>query len=807
MASPSLLAPRRTRKHAPAVRIPVPTRPQATAPRTVFDELPSGARIAVCCSGGGIRSAAFNLGALQTLQERDDVYCRVSTVTAVSGGSYIAAAHALAEHALAAEPSDDGPEEGAVPSTPKAFALGSPEETHLRDHTRYLMEDWRVALGGLGHLLRGVLVNVLLVSGLLYAVAHVLGWLLRAAGVLRGTGAEQPVVHLGGWGWAPAALAVAAVLVLRLPIRAGVTPPQGGAGATPLLKRVAGALALAAVLSAVLVIGTPYAVQGLYTVGRQDTAAGTVARTLGFSSGAGCRAIVTGENGMTPKPACGADVGDAARASANGASGQHNGQRVGGLAAFVSALALIARAVFGRVQVLERDLRRSSVFGATAGKAADWLRRQLLPWVGAALVVTVFGLLFLRWVGAADASSLLSDPLWSSSAATTGYALVLLLAIKLFVDVNETSLHGFYRDRLAAAYAVVRGGPEGVRPAAATPLSSLRGTGPELVVCAAANCTETGSLPPGRRAVSFTFTPGDVGLSTTPSCASDSVSRHRIDTRTFERREHHGAVRDRDLFTLFDAVAVSGAAVSPVMGKMTRLSHRLLFTLANVRLGLWIRPPWWLQAHAADAADDTADASTGTSLPGRLRDEAVRRLRQPDLTRLFAEAFGRLHLNGRWLYVTDGGHYENLGLVEALRRRPDLVIVLDASADGAGRYDTLGQAVALARTECGVQTHIDPRAISPSPNGLSETATVLGTFCYPDDPETRRPLVYGKLAVPGDAPWDVQAYREAHPAFPIDSTVQQLYDADEFEAYRALGSHVAAALLRTAVPVPRATGR
>ncbi|WP_162308179.1 patatin-like phospholipase family protein [Segeticoccus rhizosphaerae] len=797
------------------MRIPVPTRPQAPAPpRTVFDALPSGARIAVCCSGGGIRSAAFNLGALQTLQEHDDVYRRVRTITAVSGGSYIAAAHALAEHALAeqvddavqqradGEQSGAGQREGSRPATPKAYALGSPEESHLRDHTRYLMEDWRVALGGLGHLLRGVLVNVLLVSALLYAVAHVVGWLLRATGVLHGTGAEHPVVSLGAWVWAPVALAVATVLVSRLTRGGTAKESPGGTDAPPPRGRVAGVLALSAVLSALLVIGTPYAVQGLYGVGRQDTAVGTVARTLGFSSGAGCRAIVTGQNGAAPEPACGAGAGDAAMASANGASGRGNGQRFGGLAAFVSALALMARTVFGRVQVVERDLRRSSLIGATVGRAADWLRHQLLPWVGAALVVTVFGLLFLRWVGAANAAPLLSDPLWSSPPALTGYALLLLLAIKLFVDVNETSLHGFYRDRLAAAYAVVRGGPAGVRAAAATPLSSLKDTGPELVVCAAANCTETGSLPPGRRAVSFTFTPADVGLSTAASCASDAVSRHRIDTRTFERREHHGSVRDRDLFTLFDAVAVSGAAVSPVMGKMTRLSHRLLFTLANVRLGLWVRPPWWLHAHAGDAADDRAS----DSLPGRLRDEAVRRLRQPDLTRLFAEAFGRMHLNGRWLYVTDGGHYENLGLVEALRRRPDLVIVLDASADGAGRYDTLGQAVALARTDCGVQVDIDPRAISPSPDGLSQTATVLGTFCYPDDPGNPHHLVYGKLAVPDDAPWDVQAYRQAHPTFPIDSTVQQLYDADEFEAYRALGSHVTTALLRSAVPATSTSG-
>ena len=788
MAIPSLLAPHPA---APPVTAgppapPVPPAARRASPtRTVFDDLPSDARIAVCCSGGGIRSAAFNLGALQVLQEQDDVARRISTVTAVSGGSYIAAAHALAARALAEQTST------AVADRPKAYALGSPEESHLRDHSRYLLEDWQVALRGLGHLLRGVLVNVLLVSALLYVLGHVAGWLLAAAGILRGTGTEAPLARSGAWVWLPVALTLAAGLAVRR--HSPTTGDELTAGTAPRRsQRAAGALVLAAVLSALLVAGTPYAVQGLYAVGRQDGAAATVARTLGFSSPAACRAIVMGAQGRTPESACGAAPGQGQQAYANGASGRSGDTRVGGLAAFVSALVLLVRGLLGRVRALDHQLQEWGALRASAHRALTWLRHRLLPWVGAVLVVTVFGLLFLRWAGAADAAAPLSGNLWSSPAATVGYALALLLAIKLFVDVNETSMHGFYRDRLASAHAVTRTEGGGVRAAGGAVLSGLPASGPELVVCAAASCTETGSLPPGRRAVSFTFTPRSVGLSTARRSDTDERSRHRVDTRVFERRDHRGPVRDRDLFTVFDAVAVSGAAVSPVMGKLTRASHRLVLALANVRLGLWVRPPWWLGDHAGDPAGRQ-------SWPRRLHREAVRRLRQPDVMRLFAEAFGTMHLDGRWLYVTDGGHYENLGLVEALRRRPDLVIVLDASADGSTLAGTLGQAVALARTECGVQLDLDPRPTRPGPDGLSSTATVLGSFCYPDDPATRHPVVYARLAVPEDAPWDVQAYRSAHPSFPTDSTLQQLYDADEFEAYRALGAHVSTAVLRTRV--------
>lgn len=187
--------------------------------------------------------------------------------------------------------------------------------------------------------------------------------------------------------------------------------------------------------------------------------------------------------------------------------------------------------------------------------------------------------------------------------------------------------------------------------------------------------------------------------------------------------------------------------------------------------------------------------------------ELARRLRQPDLTRLCAEAFGSLHLNGRWLYVTDGGHYENLGMVEALRRKPDVLVVLDASADRKNPCATLGQAVALARTECGVQVDIDPRPTMSSAAGLSQVAAVVGTFTYPDEPQVEHHLLYARLAVPDDAPWDVQAYRMANATFPTDSTLQQLYDADEFEAYRALGAHAATSLLAARVPAPTSCGR
>ena len=198
---------------------------------------------------------------------------------------------------------------------------------------------------------------------------------------------------------------------------------------------------------------------------------------------------------------------------------------------------------------------------------------------GSALIVGAIITVVLRWI--ADGAG--QPPLargWLSQAAQCGYVLLTLAAVKMLTDINATSLHAFYRDRLAAAYGVVRrSGQDGplVQDAPWAKLSMLPQDGqPELVICAAANCTTRGDLPPGRGSVSFTFAPSEVGLS------RGTTHADRAPTAGYEAAAG---------LTLFDAVAVSGAAVSPVMGKMTRPSMRILLAAADVRLGVWLPSP------------------------------------------------------------------------------------------------------------------------------------------------------------------------------------------------------------------------
>jgi hypothetical protein len=738
----------------------------------VLAEDPQIGSIAVCCSGGGIRSAAFNLGAMQVLQE-SLLYPKVSTVSAVSGGSYMAAGHALAAHRLRTGP--------AAAAGPPAYALGSPEETNLREHTRYLLPKWRTTSFGVLALLLGLVVNLVLVGAVLFIVGRSLGWGLRAAGILTGLDGEQPRVQPSPVWIICAVLAGAGVLISWITYLY-VKPAPADRDNEPRPVRVSWWLLVAAAVAAIGLVAAPAAIKSLYDVGRDNTgAAGTVVRDLGFSSQSGCAAEAssaarTTSKGQPPK-VCGAPATSVDAAAENGNASRKPATFGGGFLAFVAALSALIRTASGKVRTYAKDLDQQAKVKRAVDGLGRFARDKLAPWLGTALVVAAAIVLGLRWIGegATDGIASAAGHWWDQQWLQVAGVGLLLVIIKVLVDINHTSLHRYYRDRLASAYAAARK-PDGIGISAAghASLSELADATPELVICAAANCNRGGGLPPGRGAVSFTFTGKSIGLSMQPAAAEDDPL-HRVETQRYEQFLAG--------FTLFDAVAVSGAAVAPVMGKMTQPTKRVLFALGNVRLGVWLPAPEQIAGPAG----------------GRLA-TIRRRFWQPDIKRLWAEAAGVLHIRGKWLFVTDGGHYDNLGLVEALRRRPDAVIVFDAAGDGQGSFATLGEAIALARTETGCDVTINPTAITPAQDREVPSTVAAGDFRYRNDRDRKRRLFYAKLGVSDGHPWDVRAYLRNHPTFPTASTIQQLYDGDEFEAYRAMGEATARALLDQHIP-------
>jgi hypothetical protein len=354
-----------------------------------------------------------------------------------------------------------------------------------------------------------------------------------------------------------------------------------------------------------------------------------------------------------------------------------------------------------------------------------------------------------------------------------------------YADVTAWSLFPMYRNRLSAGFvlrrtrrfAEDRPSPTAVgdEDASERPyekkylLSHFQPDDyPELIVCAAANVSDYGATPSGSHVSSFTFS---------ATCIGGPLVGARP-TTDYEKGLGPGLSQAR-FATLPTAMAISGAAISPSMGRMTRAPYRFFMALANLRLGVWVPNPRRLERFKKHRA-------TGFSVIPRFR-------LLPRPIYLLREMLGRNGLNGNFLYVTDGGHYENLGLVELLRRKCKTIWCIDASGDKVDTFSTLGGALETAQSELQIGVWIRPKEdMVPRPAQGRPAQYVKQPFCvgkisYPDG--TTGDLIVVKAGIPDTAPLSVRSFALQHVNFPCDTTLDQLYDADRFDAYRDLGSY------------------
>jgi hypothetical protein len=195
-----------------------------------------------------------------------------------------------------------------------------------------------------------------------------------------------------------------------------------------------------------------------------------------------------------------------------------------------------------------------------------------------------------------------------------------------------------------------------------------------------------------------------------------------------------------------------------------------LLALANVRLGVWLPKP------------KSVDRIRGGPTPGLSY-------------LLLHEMLGMGGRKDSFAYVTDGGHYDNLGLLELLDRRCDWIWCIDASGDAIDTFSTLGGALAMAEAELGVKIDIRPdRDMAPRLAGSRyvQRPFCRGSIAYPprgDEKAKEGTLVVIKTGVPRDAPWSIRSYHADHRNFPCDPTLDQLYTADRFNAYVELGRY------------------
>jgi hypothetical protein len=709
-------------------------------------EEPSERKLGICCSGGGIRSAAFNLGALQALQEKGEL-TRADYLAAVSGGSYIAAAFSMVAKRSEKE-GDTTDSNKALLARQPPFAPGSPEEQYLRHRSSYLAPTGTDKLYLGYRIVLGVVINFVFLALPLIGLAMILGASVYSdgfkhlAGSCRG-GCSARGIPLVLWILPLAILTLSAGLGLWALVTRTVKDRRA------MFFQVWSTRLLVVTLAvAWLTIGLPVVVATL-TAG---SSTGTGARASGITGATGLLGVLAGvvanlrEAVATPSKAI--DDAQKARkwfASLSSAVRRWVALAIGGV---VGPALLLASMVFGSAIALRHASRGSFS----------------LPWI-------------LAGVGAIVA-----------------FAVAYRLA-----DLTSWSLHPFYKRRLSTAFALKRVKPSELpenndgRPLETIAQDEANGIAlerpfgkplrlsnsavpgwPTLLVCAAANVSDPGATPPGRGVTSFTFSAKEIGGPLVGGVETKTYE-HAVIWRGKDRKPPRQAVQDRRLrnCTLLSSVAMSGAALSPSMGKVTKRPLTFLMALANIRLGVWIPNPRWVAGLRASDPD----------LPSNPRAQWLG-FNRPRPSYLIRELLGRNRIDAKYLYVTDGGHYENLGLVELLRRGCTQIYCFDAS--GSSDFEELGDAVALARSELGVEVTIDPSLARPNSNGIASSAAVQGSFRYGADGPVGT-LIYARNVITADASWDVQAYHMAHPRFPNDPTVDQLYTDQRFEAYRQLG--------------------
>ena len=228
-----------------------------------------------------------------------------------------------------------------------------------------------------------------------------------------------------------------------------------------------------------------------------------------------------------------------------------------------------------------------------------------------------------------------------------------------------------------------------------------------------------------------------------------------------------------EAITLGTAMAISGAAANPNMGYHSSPVLGLLMTLFNVRLG------WWLGNPGSPGAKTWR-----------------RKGPQYSVGPLFSEAIGNTTDLYKYVNLSDGGHFENLGLYEMVLRRCHFIVVSDGGEDPECAYADLGEAVRKIRIDFGIPIEFGTMTIYP--RSAIDTLKTPGHNCavgrirysvVDGDDAPDGIVVYIKPVCYGDEPRDIYEYFKTNPTFPHESTSDQFFSESQFESYRMLGAY------------------
>ena len=383
-------------------------------------------------------------------------------------------------------------------------------------------------------------------------------------------------------------------------------------------------------------------------------------------------------------------------------------------------------------------------------------------------------------------------PIWCQLLATAALFGLALVAGRL-INTNRFSLHYYWRNRIVRAY-LGASNPDRDNQAIKSRVANhftgfavsdgvrmskiARGSEGKLfhVINIALNLAGAEKLEwQDRKCESFTVSPLHCGSFWLGYRGSADYARGP--NRKEEENRGTG-------ISLGSAVAISGAAASPNMGyMMTSPVVRFLMTLFNVRLGFWLGNPG-----VAGGGDPTT-----FNKPTYDRDSPAQSVRP-----IFSEALGMTDAESPYVYLSDGGHFENLGLYEMILRRCRFIVVSDASTDTSYDFASLAMAIRQIRVDFGVPIDMEKMSFGSKPDDAHNYCAV-GTIRYSCVDKSSKNdkdalydgvLIYIKPALIGQEPRDILNYHRDSPTFPEETIVDQWFSESQFESYRALGNHM-----------------
>jgi hypothetical protein len=618
--------------------------------------------VGLALSGGGIRSAAFNMGVLQTLA-RSGLMPRIDYLSTVSGGGYVGSCLTwLRAHA-------------SVQATQKLGAIPLADGTGtvldwLRAHGRYLitgkgLSGWTLA----GSILSGTLLNLFVLMPLF----------LLGIGLASGDWFEfkwPPEIHMPGAGRVRAhdgfmVMTLVGLSLLGLYLLATLTfalstvlPPLRQLSAGQYIRQrlgvfLAGGLSLIGVGLLPVLAGIEETMLAWLKVGIADDVTRHVTWALPLATGA-------------------------------------------------------------------LSVRQANKQGANADKFAM---------IG--LVLVVAGI-FTGLYHIAHHTRLLETPVFMAW-------LGLSVLFAFVCDINAISMHSYYRSRLAEAFlpeVETREKHEDRHPLTFRLTDIEPGSGgPFHIINTTLNTTSsTNAKLRARNGENMILTP--------LYCGSNATG--------YRRTSHYL----KGELTLSTAFSVSGAAIDPDTYATKSRPVSFLMALLNVRLGVWVLNP----RHE----------------PRRWRWPAWYQLMLREMLGIgLDETDARIHL-------ADGGHFENLGMYELLRRRCRYIIVSDAGADPECTLADLGQAVQRARADFGAEVDLcaDPMFHGDA-KAMRKQAHLLGKVTYADG--TTGEILYLKALLREHLGADIYGYWRTNPEFPNQATSNQFYGELQFDSYRELG--------------------